>query len=76
MSEKEVYFNKYCYKCEYSKYPEAKDPCDECIAQTVNEDSHKPLYFKQAKKSPAKERVYDCKVQKAPKNEWTYRSQS
>lgn len=49
MSEKEVYYYKYCPQCEYFKQPEAADPCDECLAQPVNEDSHKPLYFKQAK---------------------------
>lgn len=76
MSEKEVYYSQYCRQCEYYKQPEAADPCDECLAQPVNEDSHKPLYFKKAKKPPAKERTAGCIVQKAPKNEWTYRSQS
>lgn len=60
MSEKEVYFNQYCYRCQYSKYPETAEPCDECIAQPVNEDSHKPLYFKQAKTKKAQRSKKCC----------------
>lgn len=49
MSEKEVYYYQYCRQCEHYSKPESEDPCDECLAQPVNEDSHKPLYFKPAK---------------------------
>lgn len=51
MAEKEVYFERYCPLCIYSSYPETVEPCDDCIAQSVNEDSHKPLYFKKRTKS-------------------------
>lgn len=50
MSEKEVYYSRYCRQCEYWSKEEAADPCDECLVQPVNEDSHKPLYFKEAKR--------------------------
>lgn len=50
MAEKEVYFNQYCPRCAYTNYPETVKPCDECIALSVNEDSHKPLYFKKKTK--------------------------
>lgn len=49
--DKEVYFNKYCSRCAYANYSETAEPCDECIAQSVNEDSHMPLYFKEKTKS-------------------------
>lgn len=50
MSEKEVYFHEYCQKCAYMSLEEAADPCNECLTQPINEDSHKPLYFKRMKK--------------------------
>lgn len=43
--EKEVYFHQYCQKCKYEKNKESDEPCDECLAIAVNENSHKPLYF-------------------------------
>lgn len=51
MGEKEAYFYLYCPRCAYSSLPQAAEPCDECLAQPVNEDSHKPLYFKEKSKS-------------------------
>ena len=41
----EVYFDKYCKTCKYSKQNENKDPCDECLAVPMNENSHKPIYW-------------------------------
>lgn len=75
MSEKEVCFHEYCPRCVYENSEEAVDLCDECLAQPVNEDSHKPAYFKRAKKSDQKARKCNTTVQKALPNEWTYRSQ-
>ena len=51
MADKEVYFHLYCPRCAYFTLPEAADPCDECLAEPVNEDSHKPLHFKERSKS-------------------------
>lgn len=47
MSEKEVYYHQYCPTCLYYGKAESEDPCDECLSQPVNEDSHKPYYYKQ-----------------------------
>lgn len=47
MAEKEAYFYLYCPRCAYSSLSESADPCDDCLAQPVNEDSHRPLYFKE-----------------------------
>lgn len=46
--KKEVYFDKYCKKCEYKNRPESANPCWDCLEEPANEDSHKPLYFKEA----------------------------
>lgn len=56
MSEKEVYFNEYCNRCIYYSTAESMDPCDECLSQPVNEDSHKPLYFKKTSRKRQKSR--------------------
>lgn len=46
--EKEVYFNQYCPKCKHKDVPETEDPCNECLTETTNEYSHKPVGFKDA----------------------------
>ena len=48
MAEKEVNFFEYCRKCEHYKVNAWDDPCDECLTNPVNEDSHKPINFKEA----------------------------
>lgn len=45
--KKEVYFDQYCSKCEYKNRPETANPCWDCLDEPANEDSHKPLYFKE-----------------------------
>lgn len=42
-SYKEVYFNEYCKTCAHFDLKETDDPCDECLAETVNLYSHKPV---------------------------------
>lgn len=44
---KEVYFNQYCKTCKYADYNEDEDPCDECLAESVNLYSHKPIMWKE-----------------------------
>lgn len=45
--DKEVYFDRYCPLCEWSKRLETEDPCYDCLTNSVNTSSHKPLYFKE-----------------------------
>ena len=45
---KEVDFAAYCQKCENKKLSESESPCDECLDTPARQDSHKPLYFKEA----------------------------
>lgn len=47
--EKEVYFGEYCKKCIHEKEPEDQDPCNDCLNNPSNIDSHKPLRFKARK---------------------------
>lgn len=47
MSIKEVRFDIYCSKCKNSNTPETEDPCNDCLAQGWNEDSKKPILFKE-----------------------------
>ena len=40
---KEVYYHKYCKTCKYSKVKDTDEPCDECLDNPVNLNSHKPV---------------------------------
>ena len=44
---KEVYFDKYCNKCEYEKISEKENPCCECLNEPFNLHSHKPVNFEE-----------------------------
>ena len=46
---KEVYFYKYCPECKYQDVVETDDPCNECLTNPSNENSHKPVKFEQKK---------------------------
>ena len=43
---KEVRFDIYCETCKYKDLPEHKDPCHECLNETMNLYSHKPVKWK------------------------------
>lgn len=47
MADKEVRFDLYCKTCAYEKNDENNDPCDECLMNGSNEDSHKPTRWKE-----------------------------
>lgn len=42
---KEVYFDNFCALCKYKDNKESEPPCDDCLNEPVNENSHKPVYF-------------------------------
>lgn len=49
---KEVYFHEYCCKCEFENHepdPESDkvDVCNDCLNNPCNENSHKPVNFKE-----------------------------
>lgn len=47
MATKEVNFRLYCPKCKHYPLSAIDDPCNFCLAQGHNEDSHKPIYYKE-----------------------------
>lgn len=51
MPEHLVEFYPYCRVCENAGKAETEHPCCECLENPVNQDSHRPLYFKKSRKS-------------------------
>lgn len=47
MSTKEVLFYEWCKKCKNENTVETDDPCNECLTQGWNIDTHKPINFKE-----------------------------
>lgn len=47
MASKLVNFYQYCKECKYKDIPENDDPCEDCLTNPVNEDSHKPVFFEE-----------------------------
>lgn len=43
--EKEVYFDQYCKSCKCHGLKESKDPCNDCLAEPSNTNSHKPINY-------------------------------
>lgn len=47
--EREVRFDIYCKKCLYRDKNDEDGPCDECLKNSANAYSHKPIYYKEEK---------------------------
>ena len=47
MAKKIVDFYKWCDSCINKNKEEWEEPCNECLANTVNEDSDRPVFHKQ-----------------------------
>lgn len=45
----EVDFETYCKTCEYSDNEEWQDPCCECLDYGYNEETRKPVEYKERK---------------------------
>lgn len=43
--KQEVYFHEYCKTCVNKDLDETKDPCDECLSEPTNNNSHKPIKY-------------------------------
>lgn len=44
---KEVYFDQYCKTCAHKNTDEAEEPCRECLNESVNLYSHKPVNWEE-----------------------------
>ena len=42
---KTVEFAKYCSKCKHNDIEEYEDPCDECLSNSTNVNSRRPVMF-------------------------------
>lgn len=45
-----VEYHRYCLYCKYRDTKQDEEPCNECLTEPVNEDSHKPVKFKDTRK--------------------------
>lgn len=48
--KKEVFFQDWCYRCKHWSKDENEEPCDECLSEPGNEDSHKPTEWEASEK--------------------------
>lgn len=44
---KEVYFGEYCKKCVHEKVKETEAPCDECLGEPLNWNTHRPVNYEE-----------------------------
>lgn len=47
--DKIVEFENYCKTCLYRDLAESEEPCNECLTETTNVYSHKPVKYKENK---------------------------
>lgn len=45
--DKEVVFHQYCPTCKYYALSGTEEPCNECLSNPINEDSHKPVKWEE-----------------------------
>lgn len=48
---KEVYFHEYCKTCKHRKVANTEVPCDECLSEPLNWNSHKPVKYEKKETS-------------------------
>lgn len=44
---REVYYGHFCKHCVYEDLDESQDPCDDCLNEPFNMNSHKPVCYKE-----------------------------
>lgn len=49
-NRREVRFDKYCRICKHQKLDGWKDPCNECLDESTNVDSEKPVKYEENQK--------------------------
>lgn len=45
--DKEVYFYEHCKTCKYQNKSETDEPCNDCLSNPINTDSHKPVNWEE-----------------------------
>lgn len=46
-SYKEVYFHEYCKSCKHKNTEATDEPCDECLGEPINLNSHRPVNYEE-----------------------------
>lgn len=46
-SYKEVYYHEYCKTCKHRTGVETEDPCNECLSEPINLNTHKPVNYEE-----------------------------
>lgn len=44
---KEVYFHEYCKKCKHRKVANTEEPCNECLGEPLNLNTHRPVKYEE-----------------------------
>ena len=44
---KEVYFHEYCVKCKHRKAKNNEEPCNECLSEPLNWNTHRPVKYEE-----------------------------
>lgn len=42
---KEVYYHEYCKTCKNRKVANTEEPCNECLSEPINLDTHRPVKY-------------------------------
>lgn len=42
---KEVHFHEYCKSCKHKDLKEHDEPCDECMSEFINLNTHRPVNY-------------------------------
>lgn len=48
-TDKEVRFDIYCQTCHNKNTPETEDPCNDCLAEPINQGTKKPIFWSESK---------------------------
>lgn len=69
---KEVFFDMYCKTCKYYKQASYLHPCNDCLNTPYNEDSHKPVNWKEWSRTlNARSSFRDASATHAGGERWT-----
>lgn len=44
---KEVYYHEYCKKCKHRDVDNTEMPCDECLSEPLNWNTHRPVKYEE-----------------------------
>ena len=48
---KEVHYHEYCKSCRHKNVKDTETPCNECLGEPINLNSHKPVKYEKKETS-------------------------